>query len=123
MEKEKAECPICRYKLKSKEEKKELEDLDFSNNTVEQNRQRTYSRYVLRPTRNTNINDEDIELQRAILRSIQLENGEEEPVNEPMINNFIEENTQQQTTPLLLPPIALEPNNEDLFMGALLRLL
>jgi len=116
LEKEKAECPICRYKLKSKEEKKELEDLDFSNNTVEQNRQRTYSRYVLRPTRNTSINDEDIELQRAILRSIQLENGaEEEPTNEPMINNFMEENTQEQTTPLLLPPIALEPNNEELF--------
>ena len=115
LEKEKAECPICRYKLKSKEEKKETEQLDFSNNRTEQNRQRTYSRYVLRPTRNTTINDEDIELQRAILRSIQIENSQEEPVNEPMINNFIEENTQEQTRPLLLPPIALEPNNDELF--------
>lgn len=115
LEKEKAECPICRYKLKSKEEKKETEQLDFSNNVLEQNREQTYSRYVFTPTRSTIINDEDIELQRAILRSIQNDNNQNRSVNEPMVNNFMEENIQEQTTPLLLPPIAFEPNNNDLF--------
>ena len=86
LEKEKAECPICRHKLDSKEIKNEDTVLEISNNRVRP--------FLLPPSNNffpnTSQHEEttDIELQRAILRSIQQSNEQ---------NNSEQTETTEQT--------------------------
>jgi len=73
LENEKAECPICRYKLLSKEIKKDFDfDLDISENILPNTR----NRYIFNRPLNNNINT-DVDMQRAILASIQNENNQE----------------------------------------------
>ena len=103
LETEKAECPICRSKLESNEIKKDImEDnlLEISNNDISFNNFLFPNRNTRIRTINRNINT-DIELQQAILLSIQNSN-----------NNNMEESeeifTDEETTSLLPP---LEPTS------------
>jgi len=94
LENEKAECPICRYKLSSKEIKKELDcDLDLSENVLP-----TRRNFFRNNWNNNNINT-DVDLQRAILASIQNDQEENNDVSEnnnTIIPWEIEENQQQE---------------------------
>jgi len=88
LEKEKAECPICRHKLDSKEIKNEDTILEISNNRVRP--------FLLPPSNNffpdTSQHEEttDIELQRAILRSIQQSNEQNNNENTTTENTTTE---------------------------------
>jgi hypothetical protein len=74
LENEKAECPICRYKLESKEVKKDIDfNLDISEVTVPT----LSNRVTFFPNTISNSINTDVEMQRAILASIQNENSQE----------------------------------------------
>ena len=95
LEKEKAECPICRHKLESKEIKNEDTILEISNNRVRP--------FLFPPTNNvfpTSQHNEttDIDLQRAILRSIQLSNEQNTTENTTTENTTTENTTIENTT-------------------------
>ncbi len=105
LENEKAECPICRFNLDSNEIKKDdLLDLNITNNTLTTTP--IISNFLPTLSSRNNISSSintDIELQRAILRSIQnpnnTENHEEEEI-EPLIQPVNTQNTFYFTLPI-----------------------
>ena len=98
LETEKAECPICRYKLKSKEIKRENEILQISNTRITPPDNTINNLYP-------SVNNEttDLELQRAILRSIQENNESQE--------NDESQDTMSYNNLFLLPPIPQSSDN------------
>ena len=99
LENEKAECPICRYKLESKEVKK---DINFNLDISEVEIPTTNNRVTFFPNITSNSINTDVEMQRAILASIQNENSQQEESEIstieysysvlPMVNNSISDN-------------------------------
>ena len=101
LENEKAECPICRFKLDSNEIKKDdNNELNFSNNLLTS--LPPIPLFSNTNQGNSSINT-DVDLQRAILRSIQNENQQENMESQettPLIQEntpLIQENTETES--------------------------